>query len=515
MSAPPDVPEQDSAAPPTPRDTQNQAPEEQLADLIAKATAEYAVKHYSEAAEFYSQATEMQAEINGEMALENADLLYAYGKCLYFLAQQTSSVLGGTAASAQLSSSKEKKPAKKRKANGASRAGVSNGDGAANEARKALDPVPEEPLASVGDVVPEEDVKAQESTSEQPFFQITGDTAEWDESDDDDADQDPDAEEEEEDDFATAYELLDLARVLYLKKLEQSQESAMADSDKGKYVASIDLTPEVKSLKTRIADIYDLQAEVSLEGEKYANAVTDLKACLALKEELEPPESSLLAECHYKLSLALEFSSQSQQRDSEGNPFGDLQVDWTIRNEAISQQEKAIDSCKLRISKETAAMDKLEAGQEKDKVMAEIEDVQDMVTEMEVRLAELRKPPVSVTAETNDQMVKDQISGVLGSLLGSGVTEQEKKEKLAQVTETATDVSGLIKRKKPKSTQANGGDSGIGSAASTPAALSGVAEGSSSATKSGGKRKVEFLDEVEDTEMAKKAKVEDTEDSGL
>ncbi|KIW93301.1 uncharacterized protein Z519_05906 [Cladophialophora bantiana CBS 173.52] len=482
--------------------------QEQLADLTAKATAAYAVKHYSEAAELYSQATELQAELNGEMALENADLLYSYGKCLFFLAQQTSSVLGGTAASAQLSSSKSRKTGTKRKANGAAKAETSTNGGGAGESSKSMDATPGGSVSGVGDVVPKEDVQPEKSPSDKPYFQISGDAEGWNDSDEDEEEQDEEADEEEEDDFATSYELLDLARILYLKKLEQSQEHALEDSEKGKYVACIDLTPEVQSLKTRVADIYDLQSEVSLEGEKYSNAVTDLKACLALREELEPPESSILAECHYKLSLALEFSSQTQQLDSQGNPTGEFQVNWDIRNQAIAQQEKAIDSCKLRISKESAAMDKLEAGPQKDKAMAQIEDVQDMVAEMNVRLAELRKPPVSVKAESENQM-REQISGVLGSLLGSGASEKEQKEKLAQVAETATDVSGLVKRKKPKNTQANGGDSGFGSSASTPAALPATAEGSNL-----GKRKVGFVDEVEDADSGKKARVEDAEDSG-
>ncbi|OAP54787.1 hypothetical protein AYL99_11235 [Fonsecaea erecta] len=493
-----------------PKPDSERTKQEQLTELIAKATAEYAVKHYSEAAELYSQATELQAELNGEMALENADLLYSYGKCLYFLAQQTSSVLGGTAASAQLSSNKSQKSGKKRKTNGAAKAGGSTNGNSAGESSKLIAAIPEETVPNVGDVVPKEDVQPQETTADKPYFQISGDAEGWDDSDEDadETDQDDEAAEEEDDDFATSYELLDLARILYLKKLEQSQEHALEDSDKGKYVASIDLTPEVKALKTRVADIYDLQSEVSLEGEKYSNAVTDLKACLALREELEPPESSILAECHYKLSLALEFSSQTQQHDEQGNPTGEVQVDWDIRNEAIAQQEKAIDCCKLRVSKETAALDKLDAGPQKDKVMAQIEDVQDMIAEMEVRLAELRKPPVSVKEESESQM-RAQISGVLGSLLGSGASEEEKKEKLAQVSQTATDVSGLVKRKKPKNTQANGGDSGFGSSASTPAALPPTAEGSNL-----GKRKVEFVDEVEGTDNGKKAKVEDAEDSG-
>lgn len=504
MSAAADAPAEPSTAPPQTEETSNQSPQEQLAELTARATAEYAVKHYSEAAELYSQATELQAEVNGEMALENADLLYSYGKCLFFLAQQTSSVLGGTAASAQLSNKKQKPTSKKRKTTGTTN-GSTNGAQAGESSKVA---VAEEAVPNVGDVIPEEEVKPEETADDKPLFQITGDDENWDDSEDEEADQDQEAEgeEEEDDDFATAYELLDLARVLYLKRLDQTQESVLEDSEKGKYVASIDLTPEVKNLKNRVADIYDLQSEVSLEGEKYSAAVTDLKHCLALREELEPPESSILAECHYKLSLALEFSSQTQQRDADGNPTGDLDVDWDIRNKAIAQQEKAIDCCKLRISKETAALEKMDPGPQKDKAMAQVEDVQDMVGEMEVRLAELRKPPVSVKAETE---MKEQISGVLGSLLGSGATEQEKKEKLAQVSETATDLTGLVKRKKPKT---NGTDSGIGSAASTPAAAEG-SEGGSTVSK--GKRKVGFVDEVEDAQTDKRAKVEDTAEGGL
>lgn len=488
--------------------TESSSPQDQLAELVAKATAEYAVKHYSEAAEFYSQAAELQDEINGEMALENADLLYSYGKCLYFLAQQTSSVLGGTAASAQLSSNKEKKTPRKKKEPSNGHAPASNGQGSHDASSSTGDAIP-----NVGDVVPESDVKPEQSsenTSDKPLFQISGDDVGWDSEESEE--EDPETQEEEEDDFATAYELLDLARVLYLRKLDQSQESKLEESDKGKYVASIDLTPEIRDLKSRIADIYDLQAEVNLEGEKYSSAVTDLTACLALNEELEKPESSILAECHYKLSLALEFSSQSQQRDDDGNPFGELEVDWKIRNEAVAQQEKAIESCKLRVGKETAELEKVEAGHQRDKAMAQVEDVQDMIAEMEVRLAELRKPPVNVKAETESQMVREQISGVLGSILGGGGTEAEKKEKLAQVSETANDLSGLVKRKKAKGGPANGGDSGVGSAASTPAPTT---SDSLNGSGSKGKRKVGFVDQVEDAETGKKAKVEDAQDTGL
>ncbi|ETN39448.1 uncharacterized protein HMPREF1541_05671 [Cyphellophora europaea CBS 101466] len=467
--------------------TAEMSTEDRLADLTAKAMAEYAVKHYKEAAELYSQATELQAEVNGEMANENADLLYSYGKCLFFLAQQTSNVLGGTAASAQLTSKKETK-SKKRKLN--------------TEANKAeSSSLIGDAVAKAADVIPEEDVKPESSSTDKPLFQISGDAEGWD-SDEEEEEPAEEDDEDEQDDFADAYEMLDIARVLYLRKLESLEQSALEDSEKGKYVASIDSTPPVREAKGRIADIHDLQSEVLLEGEKYAAAVEDLQKCLALREELEPRESSLLAECHYKLSLALEFSSQSQQRDADGNPVGDIEIDWDIRNEAIAQQEKAIESCKVRVTKETQKAEQMDKGAEKDKLLADAEEVNDMIAEMEVRLADLRKPPVNV----KEEQMREQISGVLGSILGK--TEGEQKQQLAKASEGARDIGGLVKKKKPKSALASGGDSGFGSATSTPAATS-------SADMNGhGKRKVGFVDAVEEAGEGKKAKVEDAADSG-
>ena len=459
------------------------SPEEQLRDLKAKATAEYAVKHYKEAAEYYSQATELQAELLGEMAVENADILYSYGKCLFFLAQQTSNVLGGPAASAQLSSKKE--PKKKRKLNGESSTGQSSS-------------IIGEAVANAADVVPEQDINPEKS--DKPLFQISGDAEGW----DSDEDEEPEGEDEEDDqdDFADAYEMLDIARVLYLRKLEILEQNALDDSDKGKYIPSVNLTPAVREVKSRIADIHDLQSEVLLEGEKYSEAVEDLQKCLALQEELQQPESSLLAECHYKLSLALEFSSQSQKRDADGNPVGDITIDWDIRNRAITQQEKAIESCKLRVAKETEKAEAMDKGSEKDKLLADAEDVNEMISEMELRLADLRKPPVNV----KEEQMREEISGILGSVLGK--TEGEQKEQLARATEGARDIGGLVKKKKPKNATAAGqADSGVGSAASTPAAMPAEVNGN-------GKRKVGFVDEAEEVREGKKARVEDVPDSG-
>lgn len=66
----------------------------QLDHLKARATLKYSIKDYNAAAELYSEATELQAELNGEMSSLNADLLYKYGRCLYHVAVKNSDVLG-------------------------------------------------------------------------------------------------------------------------------------------------------------------------------------------------------------------------------------------------------------------------------------------------------------------------------------------------------------------------------------------------------------------------------------
>lgn len=431
--------------------THEESPQDRLTDLTARATALYAVKKYEEAAELYSEATEIQAEANGEMAEDNADLLFAYGRCLFYVAQKTSTVLGGTAASAQLKGG-EKKASKKRKANGSLKAEAGPSTLSAEPAPPAQPVIQTDEPA---DVVPAEDADPEEtkpSTTDKPFFRIEGDAADWADSDDEDEGgaEDDEDEEEEDDDFNTSFEILDLSRVLYLRKLESLKDKELSEQERSKQEIHLD---------TRLSDIYDLQAEISLEGEKFPEAVTDLRSCLQLRSKLYPFENSLLAECHYKLSLALEAASQVQQRDQEGNPVGEIRIDWDLRKQAATEQEQAIESCKLRVVQETKQLEQMPADKEKEKARAKenIEDVQDMIQAMEQRLEELKKPPVSVKAETEKEAAQELMGTVLGQMLGANGNEtskEERKAKLAEIVSNANDLTGMVKRKKPKAVEA-------------------------------------------------------------
>lgn len=231
------------------------------------------------------------------------------------------------------------------------------------------------------------DAAKEAKTESKPYFQFTGDEN-FDDSDDSNNGADADADgaeaedDEEEDDFATAYEVLDLARVLLLKRIEEEH----ANEGKGKGTGD---PPTIKHLKSLLADTHDLQAEISLENERFPNAVIDIRESLALNQDLLPFEHSHIAEAHYKLSLALEFSSVTQQKDENGETAEGAQahVDEAMREEAAKEMELAIASCNLRIEKEQASLNAGDAGGENGEVtQAQIDDVKEMVKDMQQRV---------------------------------------------------------------------------------------------------------------------------------
>lgn len=130
-----------------------------LADLCAKATAQYAHKNYEEAADTYARASELQAELNGEMAPENGEILFLYGRSLFKVGQSKSDVLGGRGGG------EKKKP--------------SSGTKAKKEEPKPIDKVAEEGVAIIAEqksgAAPISEAAKEGSNGNKPLFQFTGD----------------------------------------------------------------------------------------------------------------------------------------------------------------------------------------------------------------------------------------------------------------------------------------------------------------------------------------------------
>ncbi|KAF2835108.1 hypothetical protein M501DRAFT_982602 [Patellaria atrata CBS 101060] len=460
-----------------------------LEELITSANLAYGLKKYDEASDIYSRATELQAEKKGEMAPENAELLYLYGRCLYHVAVSHSDVLGGKVAG-------EKKDARSKNKS-------QNGEASSSKAEQRS---AEDVIEAAVETKDGTKGSKEEEPESKPFFQFTGDEN-WDTTDDEEEEaggNDDAAALEEEDDFATAYETLEVARVLLerqLQSLPQDETPEQNIKDKGKASdstsvqdAPIYMTSQARHLYERLADTHDLLAEISLENERFNDAIPDARASLALKTKLYPPESSILAEAHFKLSLALEFSSVTAVREAEQDPADPNiadggKIDEEMRGEAAKEMEEAIASCKLRVKKEEDSLADLSDTEieKKEKAEKEIQDVKEMIGDMEQRLKDLTTPllPPSLIPGPAGGPDSDPLRGILGSLLGESPAQQ--KARIEEATKGANDLTGLIKKTKKRETSSG-------------------TNGSTNGT-SNGKRKAEELDDGEE-EAGKKVKVD-------
>lgn len=352
----------------------------QLEDLVAQATHKYSVKDYDAAAEIYAYATELQADLNGEMSPKNANLLYAYGRCLYHVAVKKSDVLGSVVVGEK--ETNESRPARSMRqvqsSNPETEASCNVKDGDASQ-----DAAPE----CVGEAqtmqAERRSLQTKEASNDKPYFHFKGDE-DWDASsgdmEDDDINEEPD---DQQDDFLDAYEVLDMARLLLQGKIVELEQ------DTGHGIDQENMR-QIRQLKERLADIHDLQAEICLEGERFSSAVEDLRTSLHIKEAILPQESSLIAEGHYKLSLALEFLSATMQKNSNGGaiPGSDAREYAAVREEAADELKAAIRSCNIRLKREEKGLHEAELNVY-DMRAAEtaIDDVKGMVKDLEQRVS--------------------------------------------------------------------------------------------------------------------------------
>lgn len=389
--------------------------ESELAQLKAKALKAYAQKDYASSTDLYASACELQSTLHGENNPRNAHLLYLYGRSLFEVALKKSDVLGGTTQEDKGPKEEEKK-------------------------KKATDK-----LEGVNGAEAAIGKKALEKGAKAGLFSFTGDEN-WDDSDGEEEGEEGEGEgegdaakgEEEDDDFTLAWEILDYARILFLKQLspntstgvtsdipaavftttntaepatpvpskeaeskeeepkevESKEEKAgekeipkvepkEEDAEKKEIPKAEPVVPcgdEAKALCTALADTYDLLGEVSLESESFAQAARDLRSSLDLKLELYPVESTLISEAHYKLSLALEFAAAGEDVSESDRLKG--------REEAAVEMEKAIASCRARIEKEEDAEAEADdkKGKGKEQVTKSLTDAKEMVEELETRV---------------------------------------------------------------------------------------------------------------------------------
>ncbi|KAF8909302.1 hypothetical protein CPB84DRAFT_1743889 [Gymnopilus junonius] len=238
----------------TPQDAASAAPAQAtVQSSVEQAKRAFALKKYEQAIDHYATALELVTKDFGEDAPETADLYFSYGKALLENAIAQSSVLG--------KDQPQDAAEDKNKASG-------SGSGTSG------------PILSFSG-----DAEEMEDTEDRPV-DLFGQAAQEEEEDEEDEEQEEEG--EPEDDFNAAWEVLDLARAIYDK--QQTED----DDDE---------------VKLKLADTYITLGDVSLETEKFDQAITDYETGLKLKLDLLPSSSRHIAEAHYKLSMVLDLTS--------------------------------------------------------------------------------------------------------------------------------------------------------------------------------------------------------------
>jgi len=149
--------------------------------------------------------------------------------------------------------------------------------------------------------------------------------------------------EEEPGNLQLAWEMVELAKVIYTR---------LAGSAAGERKAEA---------AARLCDCYLTLGEVSMEGENYAVAVADIAVCLDMRKKSLPADSRSIAETHYQLGVAQAFA---------GTYY-----------EAEASLHSAVRVLEARI----ASLGKIEVSEN---IAREVEDLRTLVTEIKEKVAD-------------------------------------------------------------------------------------------------------------------------------
>jgi len=175
--------------------------------------------------------------------------------------------------------------------------------------------------------------------------------------------------EEEPSNLQLAWEMLELAKVIYTKQVETTTD------DKAK-----------KAIEEKLCRTILTLGEISIENENYSQAVEDIQMCLK-KQGGFSKDSRLVAETHYQLGVAQGFNSQYDA--------------------AVESLNSAIQILKERVKNINVLMksseDKKETGElEASIYKKEIEELEELIPEIEEKIADTKDLKKEAEAKPQD-----------------------------------------------------------------------------------------------------------------
>lgn len=115
--------------------------------------------------------------------------------------------------------------------------------------------------------------------------------------------------------------------------------------------------------------------------------MVDARESLKYKQELLPEESEIVAEAHFKLSLALEFASVTAQGDEEGGAAAHKEVNQELRDEAVKEMEAAIASTKMKLQNKEVELATIHSPEDNEATRISIANTKEVIADMEQRVS--------------------------------------------------------------------------------------------------------------------------------
>ncbi|XP_053568728.1 LOW QUALITY PROTEIN: histone-binding protein N1/N2-like [Bombina bombina] len=221
------------------------------------------------------------------------------------------------------------------------------------------------------------------------------------------------------------------------EEAEGSEEKENEEDDVGNLQLAWEMLDLSKSIfqrqKTKEAQLKAAQAhlklgEVSVESENYSQAVDDFLACLNIQKEHFEEHDRLLAETHYQLGLAYQYSSKHE--------------------EAISHFNQSVEVIEKRMAVLTEQKNK--AGEEPTAdIQKEMDELKGLLPDIKEKIEDSKE--AQKTAKTTEIALKETLAGSSGFSQENGSTSSAisvEKENTVPATNCVSDISHLVRKKR-------------------------------------------------------------------
>ncbi|KAI1236789.1 hypothetical protein IHE44_0015043 [Lamprotornis superbus] len=224
---------------------------------------------------------------------------------------------------------------------------------------------------------------------------------------------DKESEEDEIGNLELAWDMLELAKVIYKRQ-------------------------ETKEAQLHAAQAHLKLGEVSIESENYTQAIEEFQACLALQQKYLEAHDRLLAESHYQLALAYHYNSDF--------------------DEAVLQFGKSMEVIDKRLAILTERIKKADAGSPEDE--KEIEELKGLLPEIKEKIEDSKE---------SQKSAKVAELGLKATLVGttSGFAQSEDSGSVSTIpvrkgadgaSQCVTDISHLVRKKRKPEEETHQGD---------------------------------------------------------